>query len=299
MSTGQQQPAAAGTNLQGEALQQEQSTRRRWLPGLVIAGAVSLAALTGCASTIEGSAKVAPAAAGTEDGGGQQAPKTLGTGGEKTAGGLTVPTRPAPGGDDTEGGDTGGDGTKGGDTGGDNTQGGDTGGDDTEGESTEGGGVIPAPDIPTMKTIDPDDTGLGPVTLEPVPGGDDETTAAATTGAEDGGGIAPIPAQPTAAVGGLGTPGGKCDGLMDIMTEMSDLLMNKVSSGGVSQSDVDSIFTAERMGGLPEQIKPKVEKIKQLTESLVGKSPGELSQPLGELATAVQDMTSDMTTACI
>lgn len=294
MSTGQQ-PAAAGTNLQGEALQQEQSTRRRWLPGLVIAGAVSLAALTGCASTVEGSAKVAPAAAGTEDGGGgQQAPKTLGTDSKQTAGGLTVPTRPAPGGDDTEGAGTGDD-TQGGDTGGDDTQGGNTGSDDTE-----GGGVIPAPDIPTMKPLDTGDVGLGPATLEPVPGGgDDETTAATTTGAEDGGGIAPIPAQPTAAEGGLGTPGGKCAGLMDIMTEMSDLLMNKVSSGGVSQSDVDSIFTAERMSGLPEQIKPKVEKIKQLTESLVGKSPGELSQPLGELATAVQDMTSDMTTACI
>lgn len=307
MPTGQQQPVISGTTPQGEIVQQ-QTTRRRWLPGLVIAGAVSVAALTGCASTVTGSAEVAPAAVGT-DGGGQKAPNTVGTGGDKTngdktggegtkggdtggggltvpepgdeqtaGGGLTVPTIPAPGGGDSGGGDTGGgadDGTDDGDT----------------------GGVIPAPDIPTMKTIDPGDSGLGPVTLEPAPGGgSDETTAAETT--EAGGGLGPAPALPTPAQGGQAVPGGKCAGLLEIANGLSDLMLEKMTSGQVSQADVDKIFTQERMDGLPAELKPNVEKLKQQTEALIGKSLVQAPTETSTVTSVLQELSGNLGTAC-
>lgn len=89
--------------------------------------------------------------------------------------------------------------------------------------------------------------------------------------------------------------GGACAGLITLTNDFTEKILTKATSGGVTQADVDAVFSDETVSSIPEDLKADVEKLKELSQQLVGKSAADSVSALQEISTVYQGLATKVT----
>ncbi|MEJ7649963.1 MAG: hypothetical protein WKF57_13165 [Nakamurella sp.] len=90
-------------------------------------------------------------------------------------------------------------------------------------------------------------------------------------------------------------PGGACAGLITLTNDFTEKILTKATSGGVTQADVDAVFSDQALASIPEDLKADVEKLKELSQQLVGKSAADSVSALQEISTVYQGLATKVT----
>lgn len=94
-----------------------------------------------------------------------------------------------------------------------------------------------------------------------------------------------------------GIPPG-CQELADLAQNFTSKILQKAMNGGVTQADVDAVFSDATMAKLPDSVKGDVATLKDLSRQMVGKQITELSDVLPKVQITFQSIASKITKAC-
>lgn len=94
-----------------------------------------------------------------------------------------------------------------------------------------------------------------------------------------------------------GMPAG-CQELADLAQDFSSKVLQKAVNGGVTQADVDAVFSAANMAKLPDSVRGDAATLKDLSQQMVGKQVTELTDILPKVQTTFQSIASKVTKAC-
>jgi len=160
-------------------------------------------------------------------------------------------------------------------------------GSQTKGTAVPGlGGGLGAPSVATGAGTDnggTDGTATGGPTT-------DQTTAVGPT-------TDPTATDQTSRSAMPGMPAG-CQELVNLAQDFSSKILQKAINGGVTQADVDAVFSAANMAKLPESVRGDAATLKDLAQQMVGKQVTELTDVLPKVQTAFQSIAGKVTKAC-
>jgi len=166
-------------------------------------------------------------------------------------------------------------------------------GSQTKGTAVPGlGGGLGAPSVATGAGTDNGGGTDGTATDGTATGGPttDETTAVGPT--TDG-----TATDQTSRSAMPGVPAG-CQELADLAQDFSSKILQKAVNGGVTQADVDAVFSAANMAKLPDSVRGDAATLKDLSQQMVGKQVTELTDILPNVQTTFQSIASKVTKAC-
>jgi hypothetical protein len=128
----------------------------------------------------------------------------------------------------------------------------------------------------------------------------DGTTADGTTadGTTTDGTTADGPATDQSSRSALpGMPAG-CQELANLAQDFTSKILQKAMNGGVTQADVDAVFSDANMAKLPDSVKGDAATLKDLSQQMVGKQVTELTDILPKVQTTFQSIAGKVTKAC-
>lgn len=167
-------------------------------------------------------------------------------------------------------------------------------GSQTKGTAVPGLGGLGAPSVATGTangdSTDTSDT-QGPATDETTA---DATTADGPTTGTTADGPAPDQSSPSAMPG---MPAG-CQELANLAQDFTSKILQKAMNGGVTQADVDAVFSDANMAKLPDSVKGDATTLKDLSQQMVGKQVTELTDILPKVQTTFRSIASKVTKAC-
>jgi len=163
-------------------------------------------------------------------------------------------------------------------------------GSQTKGTAVPGpGGGLGAPSVATGTangdSTDTSDT-QGPAT--------DATTAEGPTTGPTADGPATDQSSPSAMPG---MPAG-CQELANLAQDFTSKILQKAMNGGVTQADVDEVFSDANLAKLPDAVKGDATTLKDLSQQMVGKQVTELTEVLPKVQTTFQSIASKVTKVC-
>lgn len=163
-----------------------------------------------------------------------------------------------------------------------------TGGEPTDGPTTQNDPT--APDTTTPDTTAPGTTeqdtseqDTSDPAITPADTTTADTTAAATT--ED----SPAPG---------GNPGSGCAQLLTLAQDFSSKIIQKAAQGGVTQADVDDVFSDANMAALPPELQADAATLKDLSQQMVGKQITELGDILPKVQTTFRSIVEKAGSVC-
>ncbi len=176
-------------------------------------------------------------------------------------------------------------------------------GSQTKGTAVPGlGGGLGAPSVATGAGTDNGGGTDGTATDGTATGGPttDETTAVGPTTDQTtavGPTTDPTATDQTSRSAMPGVPAG-CQELANLAQDFSSKILQKAINGGVTQTDVDAVFSAANMAKLPESVRGDAATLKDLSQQMVGKQVTELTDILPKVQTTFQSIASKVTKAC-
>jgi len=161
-------------------------------------------------------------------------------------------------------------------------------GSQTKGTAVPGlGGGLGAPSVATGAGTDNGGGTDGTATGGPTT---DQTTAVGPT--TDG------PATDQSSRSALpGMPAG-CQELANLAQDFTSKILQKAMNGGVTQADVDAVFSDANMAKLPDSVKGDAATLKDLSQQMVGKQVTELTDILPKVQTTFKSIADKVTKAC-
>lgn len=91
---------------------------------------------------------------------------------------------------------------------------------------------------------------------------------------------------------------GGCQQLATLAQDFSTKILQKATQGGVTQADVDEVFSDENMAALPAELQEDAATLKDLSQQMVGKEITELAEILPQVQTTFQSIADKAGSAC-